>query len=189
MQYNNDTYPTISKFWPGTFVTMNDDDGSSTHPPPFNLSALLGQDTTGTETDHPYTVATAPPYIPPNASASTLKVTSSTLVDTATVSCFTFLPSISVQDISSEVCDCGSTTASVTTKGSFTGCAFGDSIYPIIQSPSGTATGTTSNTAASIPTPSPHMPVTTSTTVAPITTPPPRMLLKVLPTKVPGQVN
>ena len=114
--------------------------------------------------------------MPPDAFASTINFTFSTLVDTAhadIVNCFTFLPSISVQGTPSDVCNCGTTTAPLATQGSTTGCAFNNSIYQIQQFPPGTDTDTPS----AIVTPSATLPtvaiftkpatITTSTTSTP----------------------
>ena len=65
--------------------------------------------------------------------------------------CFKFLPTIADRVLSpSEECDCGTTTAALTTHGSTTGCARSISFFAIDQFPTGTVAVTTTLAAAPI---------------------------------------
>ena len=125
-----------------TVSIMSNSNG--TNIPPVDSSSAAAQNSAGTET---YNTGTATTSSPPSTSivdlATISNATFSSLTDPAhanTENCFTFLPSISVQGIPSELCDCGSTTAALTTQGSTTGCALSQTIFGVDQFPPGTAT-------------------------------------------------
>lgn len=99
----------------------------------------------------------APPSMPNTTFTTIEEITFQSMPDTArpkTENCFTFLTSISVQGSPSEKCDCGTTTAALTTQGSSTGCALSNSIVAINQFPVSTETVTSSATPAPVMTPS-----------------------------------
>ncbi len=145
------------------------DNSNGTNIPPVVSSAIPSLNSAGTETyDSASATASAPPSLPASEIALIGNATFSTLADPAHAStelCFIFVPSISVQGRRSEVCDCGTTTAALTTQGSTTGCALSNSIFAIDQFPTETGAVTSSAT----------KPATEPTTAAPIVTPPPCM--------------
>ena len=126
---------------------MNNSDGTIPPPPPaISLDAI--HNSAGTYTYGPEGTRPAASDVAPFTSLG--DITFAPAADTAhtsTENCFTFLPSASVQGRPSEVCDCGSTTAALTTQGAITGCALGNSFVTLNQFPTPTAGGfsTTSN--------------------------------------------
>lgn len=137
------------------------DNSNGTNIPPVVGSAIPSLNSAGTETyDSASATASAPPSIPASEIALIGNATFLTLADPAHASTeirFTFLPSISVQGSPSEVCDCGTKTAALTTQGPTTGCALSNSIFAIDHLPNETGTVTSSATAAPIVTPPPCM--------------------------------
>lgn len=130
---------------------------------PLPAEAPDTADTTFTE----QATATAPSTVSTVAFTTDGDAAFSTITDTAhtsTENCFRFLPSLSVQGGASEQCDCGTTTAALTTQGSITGCALSNSIVAIDQFP--TETGLVITSAASAA-PVPRMyPPTTSQAIS-----------------------
>lgn len=134
----------------------NMDNSDGTIPPPSSLTALPDQNSAGTE-EWGYASSQAPPSMPDTTFTTIGDITFPSTPDTAhpeTENCFTFLPSISVQGSPSEKCDCGTTTAALTTQGSSTGCALSNTIFAINQFPVNTGIVTSSATPAPVVTPS-----------------------------------
>lgn len=132
---------------------MNNSDGTNS-----SLTALPDQGAGTWQWD--YATSEAPPSMPNTTFTTIGDITFPSMPDTAhpeTENCFTFLPSISVQGSPSEKCDCGTTTAALTTQGSSTGCALSNTIFPINQFPVSTWTVTSSATPAPVVTPSQRM--------------------------------
>ena len=131
----------------GTGFQLNNSNGAiPPQPPPSSVAALhnsAGTETTSPEGTMPAASDVAPFTILGNISFATVTDTA----NTSTENCFTYLPSVSVQGRQSEVCDCGTTTAALTTQGSTTGCAFGNSIIPINNFPTATFSASTTTTA------------------------------------------
>lgn len=122
---------------------LNNSNG--TFPPSLLDSAqVAAQNSAGTDTATSELAEIATPASSDIAPFTTLgNITLPTVTDTvhpSTENCFRFLPSISVQGRASEVCDCGTTTLTLTTKGSTTGCALSNSIITINQLPTPTVT-------------------------------------------------
>ena len=157
--------PLISKesHFAGTGFQLNNSNGAiPPQTPPSSVAAL--HDSAGTETTSPEGTMPATTDVAPFTTFGS--ITFATVTDTAhtsTENCFAYLPSVSVQG-QSEVCDCGTTTAPLTTQGLTTGCALGNSIITINKFP--TPTFSASTTAAA-----PMMKVT-PTFNAPTTTTP-----------------
>lgn len=129
-----------SKEWTASIMSNS----NGTIIPPADNSSAAAQNSARTETYNTGSTSTSsPPSISIVDLATVSNATFSSLTDPAhanTENCFTFLPSISVQGIPSELCDCGSTTAVLTTHGSITGCALSHTIFGVDQFPTGTAT-------------------------------------------------
>ena len=92
----------------------------------------------------------------PTVALNATIVTFPTLIDTAhtsTENCFTFLPSLSVQGSPTERCDCGTTTAALTTQGASTGCALSNSFFAINSFPIETGFPTTTAPGSAAPAP------------------------------------
>ena len=122
---------------------------NGTNIPPVNNSSAAALNSAGTESYNPGSPTTSPPPISVVDLATISNATFSSLTDPAhpnTENCFTFKPSIIVQGIPSTLCDCGSTTATLTTHGSTTGCALNQTIFAIDQFQTGTATVAASQT-------------------------------------------
>ena len=173
-ELNTDARPVISRTYAGLWSNMDDINGTEII---VESSALPAQESAGTEV---YDTASATADAPPDANAteafSTIQgVAFPTLTDTAhasTENCFTFLPSMLVLGRPSEKCDCGTTTAELTTRGASTGCALSNDIFGIKQFPTGTGSVTSSSIPASMGSGS----GATSFIRAPSVTPAPRML-------------
>ena len=140
--------PVVSGEAGGTEVWFDMNNSNGTFPqPPLPSSLVTAQNSAGTDTYGPEGTTPASSDVAPFTTLG--NITFATVTDTAhtsTENCFTFLPSAFVQGRSSEECDCGTTTAALTTKGSTTGCALGNSIFTINQFPTPTISKSTTST-------------------------------------------
>ena len=146
----------------GTGFQLNNSNGTiPPQPPPSSVAAL--QNSAETETISPEGTMPASFDVAPFTVLGSITV--ATVMDTAhtsTENCFAYLPSVSVQGRQSEVCDCGTTTAALTTQGLTTGCAIENSIISINNFGTPTFSASTTTTA----------PMVTPTFIAPTTTVP-----------------
>ncbi|KAM0802520.1 hypothetical protein BDR22DRAFT_103551 [Usnea florida] len=152
----------------GTWFQLNNSNGAN---PPSSLSAL--QNNAGAETTSPEGTMPASSDVAPFSTLGSISF--ARVTDTAhtnTENCFTYLPSVSVQGRQSEVCDCGTTTAALTTQGLTTGCALGNSIIPINNFPTPRSSVSTRTTPMAISnSPISNLPTPTSsasTTITPM---------------------